>query len=170
MIGHVGRFSTQKNHLFLLDIFSEILKTRPDCVLLLVGSGELETACRERVAELGMESSVVFAGVRSDVPGLMSAMDLMIFPSLYEGMPNVIIEAQATGLKCLISDTITPEVGVTDLVFRESLKNDSTQWANRAVELLSNQAGERTAQKTLIEAGYDIQAVVLKFTKLAFRE
>lgn len=101
VVGHVGRFNQQKNHDFLLDVFYALQKKKPEARLVLVGQGELEEQIHQKARALGIEQYVVFAGVRNDVPQLMSAFDVFLFPSLYEGMPNTVIEAQATGLPCL---------------------------------------------------------------------
>ena len=98
VVGHVGRFNRQKNHMFLLDIFAKIKKKNERAVLVLVGKGDLENDIKARIDALGISDSVIFTGVRADVPALMSAMDVFVFPSFYEGMPNTVIEAQATGL------------------------------------------------------------------------
>ena len=116
VLGHVGRFMTQKNHAFLLDVFKAYSKINANSVLLLVGGGELEAAIRKRALEFGISDKIIFTGIRPDVPALLSAMDVFVFPSLYEGMPNTVIEAQATGLPCLIADTITREADITGLV------------------------------------------------------
>lgn len=109
VIGHVGRFNKQKNHNFLIDVFFELQKKRDDARLLLVGKGELEAEIRKKCESLDIIDKVIFTGVRSDLPSLYSAMDVFLFPSLYEGMPNALIEAQACGLPCIVSDTVTKE-------------------------------------------------------------
>ena len=130
LLGHIGRFATQKNHAFLIDLFCEVHKKHDNTMLLLIGEGELKKDMEQKVAGYGLEKNVIFAGVRKDIPALLSAMDLFAFPSLYEGMPNTVIEAQATGLKCLISDTITKEVCITDSVAQMSIEK-SEEWANK---------------------------------------
>ena len=134
VIGHVGRFMQQKNHKVLIGVFAEIRKLK-DAKLLLVGKGELEQAVRGQVNDLGLTNDVIFTGTRKDVPDLLSAMDVMVFPSLYEGMPNTVIEAQATGLPCLISDSITKEADITGLVVYKSLTDSHNAWAKNALAL-----------------------------------
>lgn len=112
-IGHVGRFTAQKNHPFLVDAFAEVAKRRPDAVLLLVGTGEAEASVKDLVAERGLSDRVKFLGQRSDVNRLYQAFDAFVLPSLYEGLCLVGVEAQAAGLPCLLSDAITREVDVT---------------------------------------------------------
>lgn len=109
VIGHVGRFHFQKNHIFLIEIFEELYKRNSNYRLLLVGQGELETNIREKVISKGLSEKVIFCGVRTDVEKLYQAMDLFILPSIFEGLGVVALEAQACLLPCLLSDT-TPSV------------------------------------------------------------
>ena len=129
VLGHVGRFVRQKNHMFLADVFKCVKEINNNTMLLLVGDGPLKEQFMKRVDELGMLDSVIFAGIRSDVPNLLSAMDVFVFPSFYEGMPNTVIEAQAIGLPCVIADTITKEAKITDLVEYLPLSASAEHWA-----------------------------------------
>lgn len=167
VIGHVGRFMTQKNHGFLLEVFSEYAKLNEKSALMLVGGGELEPTIKEKASALGISDKIIFTGVRSDVPALLSAMDVFVFPSLYEGMPNTVIEAQATGLPCLIADTITREADITGLVHYLPL-GDAGTWAHLVAEL--PQVKRETPIQKFEENGYDIETVVEQFVKLIFRE
>lgn len=167
VLGHIGRFMVQKNHEFLLDVFFEYMKLNKNSVLMLVGGGELEKQIQEKVNALQLRDHVIFTGIRSDVPDLLSAMDVFVFPSLYEGMPNTVIEAQATGLPCLISDTITQQANITGLVHYQSL-DEPSKWA-KCITTLS--VGKRTTPfEQFIEHGYDITSVKKQFTKLIFQE
>lgn len=112
-IGHVGRFTAQKNHMFLIDVFTEVAKRRDDAVLLLVGTGEAGASVKALVDERGLTDRVKFLGQRSDVNRLYQAFDAFVLPSLYEGLGLVGVEAQVSGLPCLLSDAITREVDVT---------------------------------------------------------
>ena len=112
-IGHVGRFTAQKNHPFLIDVFTEVAKRRDDAVLLLVGTGEAGASVKALVDERGLTDRVKFLGQRSDVNRLYQAFDAFVLPSLYEGLCLVGVEAQVSGLPCLLSDAITREVDVT---------------------------------------------------------
>lgn len=155
VVGHVGRFDTQKNHNYLIDVFSEIVKRHNNSVLLLTGKGPLENDIRKKIEALNLTDKVLFTGVRSDVPDIMMAMDVFIFPSFYEGMPNTVIEAQGTGLPCLISDTITRESDITGNVKYLSINDSAKGWAERAVYYLEGY--ERgNVQKEFVEKGYDI--------------
>ena len=131
VVGHIGRFSKQKNHKFLLDVFLEIINYKPNSVLCLVGIGELEDEIKQYAVQLGIINKVIFCGIRRDVSHILMAMDVLVFPSFYEGMPNVVIEAQTTGLPCLVSDTVTEECKVTDKVEFLSLTNSAVEWANK---------------------------------------
>lgn len=167
IVGHVGRFMTQKNHAFLLEVFSEYLKINGKSILMLVGGGELESAIKQKASELGISDKIIFTGVRSDVSALLSAMDVFVFPSLYEGMPNTVIEAQATGLPCLISDTITREADFTGLVHYLPL-GDAGVWANY-IDQLPQLIRETPIQK-FKENCYDIETVTEQFVNLIFCE
>lgn len=166
VVGHVGRFNNQKNHMFLLDVFSKILEKKPNSKLLLVGKGELEEAVKNKCKSLGIENSVIFTGTRNDIPDLLSAMDAFLFPSLYEGMPNTVIEAQATGLACIVSDTITKEANITGRVRYLNLSLPATEWA-LAVE--ESDSISRDDVRMFFEAAmYDIDSVVNQFQRLIF--
>lgn len=165
VVGHVGRFAPQKNHGFLIEVFAELLKARPDARLVLVGQGELEGEVRGKAEVFGVLDSIVFTGVCPDVPALLSAFDALALPSLYEGMPNVVIEAQAAGLACVVSDTVTRQADVTGLVEYLPI-DDTTAWANA---LESAATVERLDTRTaMTAAGYDISREAKKFVELVF--
>lgn len=171
VVGHVGRFSRQKNHEFLLDIFYALKKKRQNAVLLLVGKGELKNNIEDRAKALGIADSIIFAGIRSDVPDLLSAMDVFVFPSFYEGMPNTVIEAQATGLPCVIADTITREAGVTECVHFKSLHDSAESWADNTLSLFDKDKADRSFYSDKMKnAGYDIDSCVKQFVKLTFED
>ena len=166
VVGHVGRFNQQKNHAFLIDVFQELHHRNPQARLVLVGKGELEEAVRQKVCALGLEEYVIFTGVRQDIPQLLSAFDVFLFPSLYEGMPNTVIEAQATGLPCVISDSITREADITDLVHFCSLDSHISIWVDACAKAGGN--NRQWYHDALIEAGYDIRDVGPQFVKWTF--
>lgn len=171
VVGHIGRFFEQKNHAFLIDVFYEIKKKKDNAVLLLVGDGELRRCIEEKVKELGLDGSVIFTGIRKDVPALLSGMDVFVFPSLYEGMPNTVIEAQATGLPCVIADTITREAGITDLVHYESLKANVVEWADSIVMYCNEDSRKRDLYSEKVKnTGYDINDCANKFIESIFGE
>jgi glycosyltransferase involved in cell wall biosynthesis len=169
VVGHVGRFNQQKNHSFLLEIFSEILKTKKNSILLLVGKGELEVNIRQKATKLGILDKIIFTGVRPDIPQLLCAMDVMIFPSLYEGMPNTIIEAQATGLPCYIADTVTREVDIAGLVDFLPLSVPASDWASQ-VQKNERNSRQSNSREIFIEKSYEINETVKDFINLVFGE
>lgn len=154
VIGHVGRFSYPKNHVLLIDIFSEVHRRKPNTYLLLVGGGDLCPKVEDKVKSLGLENYVIFAGVRSDVPLLMQAMDIFVLPSLYEGLPVTMIEAQASGLPCFISDKVPLECKKTGLVTRISLQTPAEQWAEQILAARNTERKDTYAQ--IAAAGFDI--------------
>lgn len=167
VIGHAGRFSAQKNHDFLIEIFYEISQNNENAVLLLVGTGEKQQEIIQKVKTLGIEEKVLFLGTRTDVPELLSAMDILLFPSFFEGMPNVVIEAQAAGLPCVISDSITREAAITELVKYISLEKNATEWAGAALSH-SSKFVRRSYKQEFYNAGYTIESVVKNFIDLVF--
>lgn len=163
VIGHVGRFHYQKNHSFLIDIFNQILKLENKAVLLLIGQGNLLEEIKEKVKKLKIEDKVIFTGVRGDIPELLQAIDLIVFPSFHEGLPVTMIEAQAAGVPCLISDTITKEVIITDLVKQVSIKKDAKIWAKEALEI-AYKTKRQSQLQNIIASGYDIGDTAKKLT------
>lgn len=159
VLGHTGKFLDQKNHKFIIDIYSEIHKRNPNTVLLLIGKGPLEEKIRKKVVKLNLIDCVKFLGMRDDVNELLQAIDIFLFPSKYEGLPVSLIEAQAAGLKCFVSDeVISKEVAITDLIEFISLNKDAKFWAEK---ILSAYPYERKIQAQLIKQnGYDIEGEI----------
>lgn len=155
VVGHVGRFSPQKNHRFLLRIFAELMRKRTEAVLLLVGEGELRADAEKLAEELGIRKNVIFAGLRSDVPRLLHAMDVFLFPSIYEGLPLSIVEAQAAGLPCLISDKVPIECKKTELVKQILLDESPAVWADAVLSAAALQ--RKNTLKEIRQAGFDIR-------------
>lgn len=135
VVGHVGRFNIQKNHMFLLDIFKDIARFNNNACLLLIGSGELENKIKEKARKSGLDKKVFFMGTRYDVAELYQAMDVFILPSLFEGLPVVSAECQAAGLPMLVSDKITTEIVMSPIIEYESLDSGSEVWAKKALKL-----------------------------------
>lgn len=158
VIGHVGSFSSPKNHARLLRIFAEVLAREPRARLILVGDGLLRPQIQADIASLGLEGRVVLTGVREDVPALLSAMDVLLFPSHFEGLPVTVVEAQASGLPCVVSDTVTTEVGLTDLVRFLALDEPDDIWADALLGACSAKH-RRSRIDELREAGYDAAQV-----------
>lgn len=160
-IGHVGRFNQPKNHPFLIDIFAALLKKEPNAALLLVGGGADMPKIQAKAQEFGIAEHVRFLGVRSDVADLMQAMDVFVFPSLYEGLPVTMVEAQAAGLPCIISDKVPPECILTEgLVDVLPLSAELEIWA---AKILEKKNLPRTDRRSEIAAhGFDITTEVVK--------
>ena len=155
VVGHVGRFTHQKNHTFLIDIFAEIAKKREDAVLLLIGTGELEDDIRAKVKTLGLTNKVIFEGFQTEVDFFMRAMDVMVFPSEYEGLGLVLVEAQASGLPCVASaDVIPRESKVSSLLRFVKLSEQPDYWAEITLEMA--ETGKRDVLSDIRKAGYDI--------------
>ena len=154
VVGHVGRFCAVKNHTYIVEIFSEIHRKNPNSRLLLVGEGDLRAQIEQKVNKLGLCEHVIFAGLRSDVPELMQAMDVFLFPSLYEGMPLTLVEAQAAGVPCIISKNIPADCDLTALVHRMVLEEPPESWAEAAIEAASVPKADTYAQ--ICAAGFDI--------------
>lgn len=163
IIGHVGRFTFQKNHKFLIDIFNMYQKNNPNSELWLFGKGELEDEIKEYAKN---NEKIKFMGLRTDINEIYSAMDSFVFPSLFEGMPNTVIEAQTAGLPCLVSNTITNDCNVTGCI--EFLRLDATaeNWAKKikfiAIEDRKNKVEAVKRNK------YDIKDVTKEFVKTIF--
>ena len=158
VLGHIGRFTAAKNHDFLLKVFSKLIAHRPNARLLLVGQGELEQKIRTETARLGLRETVIFAGVRNDMQNVYSAMDVFCMPSIYEGFPLAVQEAQANGLPCMISDRITKEVVLSPAVHQLPLHGPE-QW-----EALARQLSRRADGQ--VETGFDLNRQAQKM--LAF--
>lgn len=172
LLGHVGRFARQKNHRKMLEIFSHIVKLQPTTHLILVGEGPLETEIISLLKSLEMEDNVHILGVRSDIPELMGALDLFLFPSLFEGLGIVLIEAQAAGVPCIVSNTIPSEADLgLGLVKFMPLSVDSNIWAKSALELLNlSRLPWCKIEKSLNKNSYNISELVLKLQELYLHE
>lgn len=167
-IVHVGRFNTQKNHRFLLQVVSELAVIRRDFELLLVGTGPLESEIRDLAKELHIDDLVRFLGDRSDVPELLLTADAFVFPSLHEGLGLALVEAQAAGLPCVISDVIPREaVVIRDIVSSLSLSSNAREWAQRVNEILSSPVPDRAAALRRMRASpFDIEISTRELAQL----
>lgn len=155
VIGHVGRFAYPKNHLFIIDIFKYIVKMDNQSVLLLVGDGELKEKIYDKVKREGLEKNVIFYGSANNVGQIMAAMDVFLLPSLYEGLPVTLVEAQYAGLQCFISDKVPRESILADRVCQLNLDMPAEKWA----EIIMNKANyPRDEKEEVINGiGYDIE-------------
>ncbi len=154
VFGHVGRFDEVKNHIFLLTVFKQILKTYPESILILLGDGHNRTQIEKFISDNNMQKNVLLAGVRSNVNEFLQAIDVIVMPSLYEGLPVSLIEAQAASLPCCLSDTITKEVALTDNIKFLSLDSSPEIWAKTAIEM--SDAPRCDMSQIIINSGYDI--------------
>lgn len=167
VIGSVGRLTKQKNQAFLLEIFASYKKVVPTAKLLLVGDGELKNDLIAKAKQLGVARDLVLPGNRKDIPACLSSMDIFLLPSLFEGLPNTVIEAQAVGVPCIISNTITKEVLITNYIKQLPL-GDSNLWAKAIQEKIRE--FNPNAATDIANAGYDINDEIVKLTSLFFEE
>ena len=185
VVGHTGRFHEAKNHRFLIDVFVEYLKFRDDAVLMIVGDGALRGSIEAYIEELDIKArakgesikdKIILAGSQSPIAPYYQAFDALVFPSLYEGMPGTVVEAQASGLKCLVSDSVTRMVKTTDLVEFESLSRTAGQWAEKLNSIFGSLPvdslwAERVQQNPIIQqimkdSDYDVNEQIRYYTEL----
>lgn len=160
VVGHVGSFTPPKNHRFLIEVFYEICKKNENAILLLIGDGKLRMQIEKQIRVLGVQDKAILTGVVSNVNDYMQAMDVFVFPSLFEGLPLAVVEAQASGLPCIISDVITDEVHVTPKIQPVSLSKRADEWADIVVSVKNL---DRADVKHIIEkSGFDIREAVEK--------
>ena len=168
VVGHVGRFTVQKNHKFLIDIYNELYKKNNNYRLLLIGTGEKENEIKEKVKMYGLEDYVIFAGFKSNVNEYMQAMDLFIFPSLYEGLGLVLIEAQASGLPCFTSSEVVPkEASVSKDLKYVSLNCSANGWSKIILDCDLRRKDNKKLVKT---AGYYIDDVINELENFYLRK
>lgn len=163
---HVGRFHDQKNHTFLIDIFSEFKKKNPSSILLLIGGGPLQTKIKDKVEKLGLNESVLFLNKIENVYDFLSASDVFVFPSLYEGLPLTLVEAQSSGLPILCSNNVTIETKITKDYYVLSLQDSAEIWANNLITILKNKINRAESNLLVKEANYDCNDVVKIISQL----
>ena len=157
LIGTVGRVTPQKNPLRIYSIFKEIVQQEPDAICLWVGTGEMENHIQKLILTDGLANRIIMTGVRSDIPTVMSALDCMIFPSLWEGLPVSVIESQMANLPCVLSTNISRETEISDLLSWHSLNESDSAWAMDSIRLASQYKGQRTHYNFIpADSGYDI--------------
>lgn len=168
VIVNTGRFLEQKNHRFIIDVFSELVKKKKS-KLLLMGTGPLENEVKEYAVKKGVSDKVMFLGVRADVDSVLSAADCYLMPSLYEGLPVAAVEAQASGLPCVLSDSITKEIQLRDNVVFISLDAPVNEWVSAILRVTPND--RLSGQKDVAANGYDIRQCAmnlqLRYEKMA---
>lgn len=163
VIGHVGRFSIQKNHKRLIEIFNEYLKINPNSLLILAGTGELEYKIKRYVADLKIEEKIKFCGAIKDMPSFYASLDMFLFPSLWEGFPVIALEVQAAGVKAIFSDKIDSQVKVTSLISFMSLDKGDIAWAHEIERMrILPQNDDEDFVNELTQAGYDIKFEVTR--------
>ena len=166
IIGHVGRFNEQKNHRFLIEVFEKMHRLDPLTHLVLIGKGELEEEIRKLTIKNGLENSVTFLSMRDDVSRLYQGMDMLLFPSLFEGLSVVLVEAQACDLPCFVSDRISAETMLTDRIHAKALEHSPQSWAEEALEFLANSSERSDNRDAIRAAGYDISALAASLSDI----
>lgn len=159
IIGHIGSFRIEKNHSFIIDIFAYIHKINNNAILLLIGDGALRVQIEQKVQNLNLSNNVILTGTRSDIPELLQAMDVFLFPSLFEGLGLVVIEAQAAGLSSIISDTVPNEAMITTLTHKMQLSANAEEWATEVLKYAEIRE-RKNMYETICNSGYDISANV----------
>ncbi len=160
VLGHIGRFSDYKNHTFLIDVFSEVYKENKNAFLLLIGAGELLNNIKTKIDKYGLKNRVMILSHRSDIPQLLRAMDVFVFPSLFEGLGIVLIEAQALGLRCIVSDVVPKEAFQTELAVPVSLNKSPERWA----EIILDNSIKGTVNGNIND--YDMNKEIKRLEKL----
>ena len=163
VVGHVGRFSPEKNHRFIIEVFSLLLQKEPKAFLLLIGTGDERESIEGLIKEKGIEERVLILSSRTDIPELLNAMDVFVLPSLYEGLPVSLIEAQASGKRCIVSDNINSSAFVSNLVVPLPLR-DKEKWCDAILGRIESPGYE----DRLLE--YDISKEIKKLERLYMGE
>ncbi len=157
VVGHVGRFVEQKNHDFLIDIFNSVVKMEPNSVLMLIGTGDYEERIKKKVDDLKLGDKVIFVGTSHEVNKLMNAMDVFVFPSLFEGLGMVAVEAQASGLPTICANTIPLEAKVSDLFEQIDLNASPQIWAEKILAKKNTSKERHNMYDFVSKAGYDVK-------------
>lgn len=164
-IGHVGRFTEEKNHRFLVEIFREVKKLEPDCKLFMIGDGPL----KPEIEKLCEGLNITFTGAIDNIPDYLNAMDGMLLPSLFEGLPLAVIEWQINGLPCVVSDAVTKECDFTSVIGFESLQSSPVTWANDLLDKVRKETREKNSVEAIIKAkekGFDISESANKLKEI----
>lgn len=158
IIGHIGHFTYTKNHDFLLDVFKELYNRDSKYRLLLIGEGHLKYDIEKKVSNLGLDDVVLFTGKSLEVPQLMQAMDMIVMPSHYEGLPLTLVEAQSACLPCFVSDSVSKEAAITELIQFISLHKTPEEWASvvNALEFENREINSDKMYSQIINEGYSI--------------
>lgn len=159
IVGHVGRFRPEKNHLFLIDVFFEIKRKKQNAKLLLIGNGDPSEEIRNYVKRKELSNDVIILTNRRDMSRLYQAMDVFIFPSKYEGLGIVAIEAQAAGIPVVCSDGLPPETDITPIYRKLKLSEGAEKWADTALEMAQSPKAHTNMQQYVIDAGFDMNVI-----------
>ena len=165
VVGHIGRLHPQKNHEKLLKIFVEIKRKRQDAKLIIVGNGPLESTIKEEINRLSIMNDVIMLNNRNDINEILMAMDVFVFPSLFEGLGIVAIEAQAAGTPIIMSEGVSTEACITDICKRKSLENSNSDWAEEAIKLAKREDIHMNVKKYVIDAGFDFKTIINTLTE-----
>lgn len=165
IVGNVASLSRPKNIRFLLDVFYEYHKVDKNSVLVLVGDGVLKSSLMEHVKVLGLEYAVIFTGEKDNVEEILSAMDLFVMTSLYEGFPNALLEAQCNGIRCIVSDRITKEVNL-GLCTYVSLDEEPIKWVGVMREALKRHEERENAYLNVGEKGFSVRTEIINLMEL----
>lgn len=165
VIGHIGRYSEQKNHLFILKVFKEILKRRSNSILFLVGTGELQNMIISKANQLKINNKIIYIQKTNSPENLYSLFDVFLMPSLYEGLPIVGIEAQCSGVSCYFSSNISQEINITDCCHIKNLSDGAASWADDIIKDGVN-TNRQSYSLILKEKGFDIKQTVSDLLKL----
>ncbi|MDO4945348.1 MAG: glycosyltransferase family 1 protein [Ruminococcus sp.] len=165
VVGHVGRFHTSKNHSFLIDVFAQIKKKKTNAKLILIGSGDLEQNIRNKAERLSLTDSIVFLGNRADMERIYQAMDVFVFPSIFEGLGIVAIEAQAAGIPVICSEGLPPESNVTPLYKKLMLSYGAEKWALEALSIVEEPQCHSNMQQYIIDAGFDMKSTAAEMER-----
>lgn len=163
VIGHVGRFDVQKNHIFLINMFQKLHQKKPNAKLLLIGDGHMRDEIKEKILKLNLNESVIILGVQENVARYYSAFDVFVLPSLFEGLPVVGVEAQYNGLSCYFSETITKEISISSKSYFLPV-NSTGIWCDTVVSNMDKDIKERTNSQIVVE-GYNIEVEAVKLQK-----
>lgn len=166
LIGHIGSFSQPKNHTHILKTFSQIIRQNPNAKLILCGDGPLQNKILKQIKTLNLSPHVILTGNIPNPADYLMAIDALLFPSLFEGLPVTIIEAQATGLPCIISDTITPEVQITPLITKLPLSQSPSRWASTTLAAINTNPNRQAANSLIQKSPFNMPNAIAQLQSL----
>lgn len=169
VIGNIGRLVKQKNHLFLIEILNQLIKMDKNIVLLMIGNGNLRDEINNKVLEYGLKDNILYIDNTNEINKYMCAMDSFVFPSLYEGLGIVLIEAQSSGLKCYITNTLPQEIDVTRNINRISLNNSPQYWAKQILKDKNNEIDRKAQNIVVNNSDFNISNSIYKLEEYYIR-